>query len=150
MAFEKGDLSDLFFSVGIKFGANKMYKFANNFNYDEQSSETVEPQAEAEVQESTNDKIVRESDKRPKAAQDHPKKARTLPKTGCYAAICRSPPHLAAQKPTGKTNHPITLYPRKVSKPGFSGFLNQNDDDDESEEKASTNENPDIKFKISN
>ena len=35
MAFEKGDLSDLFFSVGIKFGANKMYKFANNFNYDE-------------------------------------------------------------------------------------------------------------------
>ena len=42
------------------------------------------------------------------------------------------------------------LYPRKVSKPGFSGFLNQNDDDDESEEKASTNENPDIKFKISN
>ena len=49
-----------------------------------------------------------------------------------------------------KTNHPITLYPRKVSKPGFSGFLNQNDDDDESEEKASTNENPDIKFKICN
>ena len=50
-----------------------------------------------------------------------------------------------------KTNHPITLYPRKVSKPGFSGFLNQNDDDnDESEEEASTNENPDIKFKISN
>ena len=35
MAFGKGDLSDLFFSVGIKFGANKMYKFANNFNYDE-------------------------------------------------------------------------------------------------------------------
>ena len=49
-----------------------------------------------------------------------------------------------------KTNHPITLYPRKVSKPGFSGFLNQNDDDDESEEEESTNENPDIKFKISN
>ena len=120
MAFGKGDLSDLFFSSGIKFEANKMYKFANNFNYDEESSETVEPQAEAEVQESTNDKIVRESDKRPKAAQDHPKKARTLPKTGCYAAICCSPPHLAARKPTGKkTNHPITLYPRKVSKPGF-------------------------------
>ena len=62
-----------------------MYKFANNFNYDEESSETVEPQAEAEIQESTNDEIVRESDKRPKAAQDHSKKARTLPKTGCYA-----------------------------------------------------------------
>ena len=119
MAFGKGNLSDLFFSSGIKFEANKMYKFANNFNYDEESSETVEPQAEAEVQESTNDKIVRESDKRPKAAQDHPKKARTLPKTGCYAAMRRSPPHLAARKPTGKTNHPITLYPRKVSKPGF-------------------------------
>ena len=35
MAFGKGDLSDLFFHVRIKFGANKMYKFANNFNYDE-------------------------------------------------------------------------------------------------------------------
>ena len=35
MAFGKGDLSDLFFSSGIKFEANKMYKFANNFNYDE-------------------------------------------------------------------------------------------------------------------
>ena len=109
----------------------------------------MEPQAEAEVQESTNDETVRESDKRPKAAQDHPKKARTLPKTGCYAAMRRSPPHLAARKPTGKTNHPITLYPRKVSTPGFSGFLYQNDDD-ESEEEESTNENPDIKFKISN
>ena len=43
----------------------------------------------------------------------------------------------------------ITLYPRKVSTPGFSGFLYQNDDD-ESEEEESTNENPDIKFKISN
>ena len=108
----------------------------------------MEPQAEAEVQESTNDKIVRESDKRPKAAQDHPKKARTLPKTGCYAVPPISQPGSPLKK---KTNHPITLYPRKVSKPGLSGFLNQKDnDDDESEEEESTNENPDIKFKISN
>ena len=98
MAFGKGDLSDLFFSIWIKFEANKMYKFANNFNYDEESSETVEPQAEAEIQESTNDEIARESDNRPKAAQDHSKKARTLPKTGCYAVPPISQPGSPLEK----------------------------------------------------
>ena len=98
MAFGKGNLSDLFFSSGIKFEANKMYKFANNFNYDEESSETVEPQAEAEIQESTNDEIARESDNRPKAAQDHSKKARTLPKTGCYAVPPISQPGSPLEK----------------------------------------------------
>ena len=82
-----------------------MYKFANNFNYDEESSETVEPQAEAEIQESTNDEIARESDNRPKAAQDHSKKARTLPKTGCYAV----PPISQPGSPLEKKHHSLRL-----------------------------------------
>ena len=51
MAFGQGELSDCFFSSGIKFDANKMYKLANNFNYAEE--ETVDTN-ETENQESTN------------------------------------------------------------------------------------------------
>ena len=51
MAFGQGELSNCFFSSGIKFDANKMYKLANNFNYAEE--ETVDTN-ETENQESTN------------------------------------------------------------------------------------------------
>ena len=36
MCYGSGKMSDLFFKLGIQFNASKMYKLANNYNYEEE------------------------------------------------------------------------------------------------------------------
>ena len=54
MAFGKGELSDSFFSFGIKFDAKNMYKLANNFNYEEEVTEGTSETTVETVDETEN------------------------------------------------------------------------------------------------
>lgn len=123
MAFGQGDLSDRFFSSGIKFDANKMYKLANNFNYEEETLDTLD---EAEDQESTN--ITRGENRNASTMENE------QPKTAhCLSKAPKNRPKNAL-KPTNPIT-PVTFRPRKVFTPGF---FDDCDDNDESEEETGT------------
>ena len=118
MAFGQGELSNCFFSSGIKFDANKMYKLANNFNYAEE--ETVDTN-ETENQESTN----HTKEYQPKTSLNPLKTAQNPPKTA-------QNPAKTALKPTRKLIRNITpanFRPRKVFTPGY--FENDNESEKE-------------------
>ena len=136
MAFGKGDLSDCFFSSGIKFDTNNMYKLANNFNYDEEETEGTSKNNVETVDESENRESIihtrvsgREDNRNTSSKEYQPKTAQSRPKT--------------ALKPTRKpirTITPANFRPRKVFTPGY---FNHFENEDESEKERGNHSNID-------
>ena len=113
MCYGSGEMSDLFFKSGIQFNASKMYKLANNYNYEEECISEVPENQES----NTVNKVA--------------------PKTASNKSI--NPPKKPKQNTKKQTfsTRPATpaanYHPKKVFTPGSGFFDNVSDSSDEEE-----------------
>ena len=136
MAFGKGELSDSFFSFGIKFDTKNMYKLANNFNYEEEVTEGTSETTVETVDETENRGSIihtRVSVSRNTSSKEKPQTAKTPPKTA-----------LKPKRKTIRTITPANFRPRKVFTPGF---FNHFENEEESEKERGNQSNIDEELK---